>query len=157
MEETMLQTLVEQISLDYFNKEFKHKATFNRRLRTTGGRYHLNTHHLDFNPLVFKTFDQAVLEGIIKHELCHYHLHIEGKGYRHGDRDFRELMNQVRGLRFTPSLENEAEYLARWEYECTGCQSKIYRKRRFNVKKYICNSCKNKFILKGRKHLKNKG
>ena len=26
------------------------------------------------------------LIGIIKHELCHYHLHLEGKGYQHRDR-----------------------------------------------------------------------
>ncbi len=155
MKEIALQVLVEQISLKYFNKHFEHQATFNRRLRTTGGRYHLNTHNLDFNPKVFESFDEEVLEGIIKHELCHYHLHIEGRGYRHGDRDFKELMDQVGALRFTPSLEVEEEYLLRWEYECSGCQNKFYRKRRFNLKKFVCHSCKNKFILNGRKRLKN--
>ena len=36
-----------------FQKPFLHQATFNRRLKTTGGRYHLASHHLDFNPTVF--------------------------------------------------------------------------------------------------------
>lgn len=45
-----LQELVEKISLEFFDKPFQHKAVFNARLKTTGGRYHLNDHHLDFNP-----------------------------------------------------------------------------------------------------------
>ena len=157
MEEFELQELVERMSMKYFKKPFEHQATFNTRLRTTGGRYHLNTHNLDFNPKVFKSFSEAVVEGIIKHELCHYHLHIYGKGYRHGDRDFKELMDQVGGLRFTPSLEMEHDDILRWEYECSGCENKIYRKRRFNLNKYVCHSCKKKFILKGRKRLKRVG
>lgn len=42
-----LQTYVEDISLTYFGKPFRHRATFNNRLRTTGGRYHIQTHDLD--------------------------------------------------------------------------------------------------------------
>ena len=37
------------------------------------------------------------LIGIIKHELCHYHLHLEGKGYQHRDKDFKELLKKVGG------------------------------------------------------------
>ena len=40
-----LQTLVEETSLEYFRQPFNHQATFNNRLRTTGGRYHLGTHN----------------------------------------------------------------------------------------------------------------
>lgn len=153
MKEITLQALVERLSIEYFNKPFKHQAVFNTRLRTTGGRYHLKTHNLDFNPKIFEAFNETVIEGIIKHELCHYHLHIEGKGYRHVDADFRSLMEKVEGLRFTPSLETQQNFVERWEYKCSGCESRIYRKRRFNVNNYICHSCKNKFILKGRKRL----
>ncbi|MDT4035241.1 SprT family protein, partial [Staphylococcus hominis] len=39
MNNKMLQKLVETTSLDHFNQPFKHKAYFNSRLRTTGGRY----------------------------------------------------------------------------------------------------------------------
>ena len=75
-----LQNLVEDLSLRYFNKPFKHKAVFNNRLRTTGGRYHLGTHNLDFNPKILEIFGIDIFIGIIKHELCHYHLHLENKG-----------------------------------------------------------------------------
>lgn len=39
-----LQSLVEDISLEFFEQSFNHTASFNRRLRTTGGRYLLQTH-----------------------------------------------------------------------------------------------------------------
>ena len=38
-----LQLLTEKLSLHFFRKAFKHKAIFNPRLRTTGGRYLLSS------------------------------------------------------------------------------------------------------------------
>lgn len=148
MKQKELQKWVEDISLSAFNKPFLHKATFNNRLRTTGGRYHLDTHNLDFNPKILMAFGNDQFSGIIKHELCHYHLHLSGRGYRHADADFKQLLHKVGGLRYTPSLEVKQETVLRWEYQCLGCETTIYRKRRFNPKKYICANCKNHFKLK---------
>lgn len=153
MEEVELQQFVERLSLQYFKKPFKHQAIYNNRLRTTGGRYHLSTHHLDFNPKILAAFGLEVFEGVIKHELCHYHLHLEGKGYRHGDADFKKLLKEVNGLRFTPSIEATLKSVLRWEYQCLRCQTKIYRKRRFNAKKYVCAQCQGRFHLEGRKEI----
>ncbi len=153
MEQIELQRLVEKISLEYFNKPFSHQAIFNNRLRTTGGRYHLDTHHLDFNLKVLEAYGTETFEGIIKHELCHYHLHLEGKGYRHGDQDFKKLLKKVSALRYTPSLEIKQGKARRWEYQCKGCQTLIYRKRRFNVKRYVCAECHGAFHLKDRVEL----
>ena len=60
--------LVQQISLEFFKRPFLHRALFNKRLKTTGGRYHLNDHHIDINPLLLNV-DKAILYGVIKHEL----------------------------------------------------------------------------------------
>lgn len=104
MTDQALQTLVEKISIVFFQKPFLHQATFNRRLKTTGGRYHLASHHLDFNPTVFLKYGQEELEKVIKHELCHYHLHLAGKGYQHKDKDFKELLAKTGGARYAPPL-----------------------------------------------------
>lgn len=154
MKQVELQELVENISRQYFSRPFLHEAIFNNRLRTTGGRYHLQTHHLDFNPRILEMFGLEIFEGIIKHELCHYHLHIEGKGYRHADADFKMLLQQVQGLRYTPSLEMKQETFLRWIYYCQGCQMKILRKRRFNEQKFICTQCSSHFKLAGREEVK---
>ncbi|MGX4686702.1 SprT family protein [Vagococcus sp. JNUCC 83] len=139
-----LQKLVEKISLDYFNKPFNHQASFNKRLKTTGGRYHLSTHQLDFNPAILESYDERILIGIIKHELCHYHLHLENKGYQHKDKDFKELLKQVNGLRFTPPLR---EKLQRKSYmiECCQCHQQFQRKKRLNLVNYRC-QCGGKLV-----------
>ena len=90
-----LQQLVERISIQSFQKPFQHKAYFNPRLRTTGGRYMLGSHDIDINRRYLDEHGMEELIGIIKHELCHYHLHIEGKGYKHGDHDFKCLLEML--------------------------------------------------------------
>lgn len=147
MNQESLQQLVEDISLTYFNKPFKHKAYFNTRLRTTGGRYHLRSHDLDFNPLMLEKFGEQTLIGIIKHELCHYHLHLEGKGSQHKDPEFKNLLKKVGGLRFVPSTKEPKKAVLLWEYKCRNCGSVARRQRRFNTEKYVCARCKGKFEL----------
>jgi SprT-like protein len=149
MNEQELQLLVEHISNTVFQKPFRHRATFNRRLRTTGGRYHLNSHDLDFNPLVLEMHGLEELEKVVKHELCHYHLHLEGRGYRHIDSEFRSLLKESGGSRFVKDLR-QAGTLAppKWLYSCSACGQMYPRKRRIDLKKYICGKCKGKLRLK---------
>jgi len=67
-----LQQLVTIISNTVFNKPFMHEAYFNSRLKTTGGRYMLQTHHIQINPKSLELYGIEELEGIIRHELVHY-------------------------------------------------------------------------------------
>lgn len=143
-----LQELVEHVSLTYFDAPFKHRATFNTRLRTTGGRYHLESHHLDFNPKVLEIFGLEEFLGVVKHELCHYHLHLENKGFQHRDADFKNLLQQVGGSRYVKSLSKPKKKYVYWIYECRECMQKYYRKRRMNTQKYCCGVCKGKLELK---------
>ena len=53
MTDDELKKLIESVSFDAFGKPFIHIARFNRRLRTTGGRYMLSDHSIEINPLVF--------------------------------------------------------------------------------------------------------
>lgn len=64
-----LQQLTEQWSLQYFWRPFTHEIFFNRRLRTTGGRYHLGDHHIDINPLMLTEYNLTTLKGVVLHEL----------------------------------------------------------------------------------------
>ncbi|KXT82150.1 putative metallopeptidase (Zinc) SprT family [Streptococcus oralis] len=91
---------VKQVSLEDFGRPFSHNAQWNSRLRTTGGRFFPKDGHLDFNPKVYNELGLEVFRKIVRHELCHYHLYFQGKGYQHKDRDFKELLRAVDGLRF---------------------------------------------------------
>ncbi len=138
-----LTRLIEKTSLEYFGKPFLHKARFNKRLRTTGGRYMLADHSIEINPLVVEIYGMEELVGVIKHELCHYHLHIEGKGYRHRDADFKKLLHQTASPRFCRPLAQKNQSLRAIRlYKCTSCGVEYKRKRRMDIQKYRCGICK---------------
>lgn len=139
MNEHELQQLTEEISRTSFHREFTHKITYNRRLRSSGGRYLLQTGNIEMNPLVEQELGLEALIGVIKHELCHYHLHQTGGGYRHRDADFKRLLHQVGGSRFVERMK-EPNFI----YECTACHHRYPRMRKMNTNRYVCGKCRGK-------------
>ena len=132
---------VKEVSRQDFGIEFQHTASWNSRLQTTGGRFFPEDGHLDFNPKFCKKGDAGTFRKIVRHELCHYHLYYAGKGYRHGDKDFKDLLLQVNGVRYAPSIQNNTFY---HYYQCESCGKVYQRKRRMNTKKYACGNCHGK-------------
>ena len=149
MNDSELQLLVEKISIESFGKRFKHKASFNSRLRTAGGRYLLNTHHIEINKKYLEQLGEKELIGIIKHELCHYHLHLEGKGHQHRDMDFKLLLKKVGAPRFCNQLpEAKVKHAVKkiLFYQCTNCRLSYQRKRKIDTGRYVCGKCKGKLV-----------
>lgn len=142
MQDTELQALIEEVSIKVFKKPFRHEGIHNNRLRTTGGRYMLRDHSIQINPLVFKLHGMEELIGVIKHELCHYHLHLEGKGYQHRDQDFKKLLKETKSPRYClPLAEGNNKATVIHKYQCQSCHLVYQRKRRMNVAKYRCGKC----------------
>jgi len=144
MEDHEVQQLVEHLSLKYFERPFLHKAYFNSRLRTTGGRYLLHNHNIELNRKSYETFGFEELKGIILHELCHYHLHLQGKGYKHRDADFRALLKKVGAPRFCSKIEEKTKKRTVHLYQCIECGQEYPRKKRMDVTKYRCGKCRGK-------------
>ena len=142
MNEHELQQLTQEISRTSFHREFTHKITYNKRLRSSGGRYLLKTGNIEINPLVEQELGLEALVGVIKHELCHYHLHQTGGGYRHRDADFKRLLHQVGGSRFVERMK-EPNFI----YECVDCHHHYPRMRKMNTHRYVCGKCRGKLIL----------
>ena len=142
MNEHELQQLTQEISRTSFHREFTHKITYNKRLRSSGGRYLLKTGNIEINPLVEQELGLEALVGVIKHELCHYHLHQTGGGYRHRDADFKRLLHQVGGSRFVERMK-EPNFI----YECVDCHHRYPRMRKMNTHRYVCGKCRGKLIL----------
>ncbi|WP_262316064.1 SprT family protein [Lacticaseibacillus parakribbianus] len=139
MTEQELQALVENISQTWFHRPFVNRATFNRRLKTTGGRFMLASSDLEFNPALFAAADRTVQVGIIKHELCHYHLYRLHRGFRHQDADFKALLAAVAGLRYAPRLTPPSP--PRYVYACTACGLRYPRQRRIDLRRLRCGRC----------------
>ena len=151
MNNETLQAWVEKVSLRYFGLPFRHQATFNGRLTSTGGRYFTKTHNIEISPYQLETFGTEETEKIIKHELCHYHLHILKRGYRHRDADFKQLLAKVGGTRFCQSLPGRLEkrQAAPYKYKlvCRACGTEYLRKRKVDPHKYACGKCRGKLLL----------
>ena len=142
-----LQRWIEQISIRDFGKPFRHQARWNARLSTTGGRYLLRSHHIEINPKQLEENGAEEVEKIIKHELCHYHLHLEGKGYQHRDADFKQLLAQVGGSRFCKGmdgLKRKRTEPYRYRLICQACGQLYMRKRKVDIRKYSCGICRGK-------------
>lgn len=149
-----LTKMIVEISRDIFGKPFRHQGVFNKRLRTTGGRYLLRSHNIEINPASYEKFGGNELIGIIKHELCHYHLHLEGKGYKHRDKDFRELLQETGSPRFCSLLVEKRRKTAGFHlYECISCKTEFPRKIRMDTAKYRCGRCSGKLRVKREKSL----
>lgn len=143
MNDEQLQKWVERISLRDFGRPFRHRARFNHRLRTTGGRYFMHTHDIEISARHYAAFGAEEAEKIIKHELCHYHLHLQNKGFRHRDRDFKELLRQVGGSRYCRSLpgDRRREEPYRYKLVCLACRAEYPRKRKADPRRYRCGRC----------------
>lgn len=140
-----LTNYVKQISKDDFGKEFKHTAIWNKRLKTTGGRFFPKDGHLDFNPRIYEESGLDIFKKIVRHELCHYHLYFEKKGYRHRDADFKQLLKHVDGLRYAPVLLEKDGHSHHY-YSCLSCGQFYQRKRRINTHKFSCGKCHGKLV-----------
>ncbi|MCL6602566.1 MAG: SprT family protein [Paenibacillus sp.] len=149
MDNDSLQRWVEEISWRSFNQPFRHQAAFNKRLRSTGGRYFTKSHHIEISWMHYETFGQDETERIIKHELCHYHLHLQRRGFRHRDPEFKALLQKVGGSRYCSTLTiNRAKEPFRYKLLCSKCGMEYLRKRKVDPKKYVCGRCQGKLLLK---------
>ncbi|HDD3747353.1 TPA: SprT family protein [Staphylococcus aureus] len=60
MNNDKLQRMVENLSEEKFGRTFRHCAYFNKRLRTTGGRYLLKSHDIEINPIGAPRFCNSI-------------------------------------------------------------------------------------------------
>ncbi|CAM3007820.1 SprT-like protein [Streptococcus acidominimus] len=134
---------VQMVSREDFGQPFRHAAVWNRRLRSTGGRFFPHDGHLDFNHKHLEVFGEALFRQIVRHELCHYHLYFQGKGYRHCDKEFKTLLKQVDGIRYAPKLYEDSY---NYTYSCQKCGQVYLRKRRVNLNHYRCGKCQGYLI-----------
>jgi len=139
--------LVQELSIKEFGWPFEHKAIYNKRLRTTGGRYLLATHMIEINPKVEQIYGTEELIGVIKHELCHYHLHRQGKGYKHQDQDFKTLLKKTNAPRYCRPLEMSEQKKPLYIFQCSDCLKSYSRKIKMNTERYRCGVCGGEIVL----------
>lgn len=146
LNEKDLYQLVKDLSNEFFHKPFADHVQFNNRLRTTGGRYLPAKRKIELNPKYVIEMEWDEFIGIIKHELCHYHLHIEGRGFKHGDESFKKLLKETGSPRHCnplPSSEKTYKYV----YVCLECGHVYKRAKKIDVKRYRCGKCRGRLKM----------
>ncbi|MCY0877100.1 MAG: SprT family protein [Firmicutes bacterium] len=134
-----LTALARTLSRHAFGRAFDHACRYNTRLRAVAGRYLLATHDIEISVTHVKRYGFDELKGTLLHELCHYHLHLLGRGYRHRDQDFKQLLKAVGGSRYAKP-GTQAVY--RYVYCCTSCARRYERRRKIDTKRYVCGHCR---------------
>ncbi|MBP1937422.1 SprT-like protein [Paenibacillus sediminis] len=110
----------------------------------------MKTHNIEINPHQLNAYGEAEVEKIIKHELCHYHLHLAKKGYQHRDPDFKALLKQVGGSRYCKSLPDQGKKRVlpyRYKLVCQTCKTVYMRKRKVDPRRYRCGKCRGELKL----------
>ncbi|WP_350344772.1 SprT family protein [Proteinivorax tanatarense] len=123
--------------LPYISTNFEHNCTNNNRLRTTAGRFLIPSCNIEVNPKYYARYGQQSLHDVIKHELVHYHLYRLNLGFKHKDKDFKQLCKIVDAPRFCHQMQSP-----KYRYKCSKCNTEFLRMRKVNVKKYRCGKCK---------------
>ncbi|EKU47123.1 hypothetical protein C273_07782 [Staphylococcus massiliensis S46] len=111
----------------------------------------LKSHNIEINPKQYQVYKEQAVKEIVLHELCHYHLHLEGKGYQHRDQDFKQLCKKVGAKRHCKPTE-EYEDRVNYIYQCLNCKRTFKRIRKVNTRKMRCGRCKGKLIIKEHVH-----
>jgi SprT-like protein len=158
MNDQQLQAWVEAVSLQFFTRAFRHQARFNARLSACGGRYLPRCGSIEISYKHWQAYGEEEVLGIIKHELCHYHLHQQKRPYKHRDHAFKQLLAHVGGARYCQMLPERSqlgegggvrrkEEPYRYRIVCQNCKKESYRKRSFQVVRYRCAFCHGKLSL----------
>ncbi len=96
---------VKTVSIEDFGWKFKHQALWNKRLRTTGGRFFPRMAMIlipnSMRNMALKPFENC------PYELCHYHLIFQGKGYSILI-EISSLLAKVDGLRYAPKMQKRS-------------------------------------------------
>lgn len=141
MDDEELSERVRQIARETFGREFRGRASFNGRFRTRGGDVDVRRARIRVSRLFAERGGPEVIDGIIKHELCHLFLFEDGLPYSHRAREFRRLLEQAGAPRHLPRTiadQRVARYM-RYYYRCPACGARFAATRRARLK---CPACR---------------
>ncbi|GLP95576.1 SprT family zinc-dependent metalloprotease [Paraferrimonas sedimenticola] len=118
---------------------------FSQRGKAAGSAY-LTSNRLRFHPVLYKDNQQAFLQEVVPHEVCHLVCHqVYGKVRPHGP-EWRALMAQVFGLnpKATHSFDVSKVIGKTFEYQCTCGPVSLTLRRHNKVLsgvRYQCRRC----------------
>ncbi|GGK25153.1 protein SprT [Caldalkalibacillus thermarum] len=140
-----LKRLANKLSLHFWGKPCQIPVTWNGRLTKTMGRFLYTEQNGQRTPLKIEIskyaahwIDREIFVAVLLHELCHYHLFIEGRPYH----DHHPVFEQE--LRRVGAISTQRVQLPQKAYKlyCQRCGGYLGLRRRINVGHYRSICCR---------------
>ena len=157
-----LEKYAEKFLKDNYNMKLLVPLKINSRLRTTCGRFVYTQYvnkpstpkSVEINKYFLENNEPAVVLDVLRHELVHYALFMQGKPHRDGHPVFENELKRL-GIVSQDTIDkyNIKTRPAKIRiYECVDCGHKYKRQRALahGGKYHRCGYCKGKLIDKGR-------
>ncbi len=146
-----LELLANQLSLQHWKKTCDIPVVWNGRLRAAMGRFAYTTKGKQRIPLKIELSKYAAQHlnkdtfiSVLLHELCHYHLFIEGKPFHDHHPQFEMELVRVGAIStHTVQVPQKA-----YELFCSHCQKPLGKRKRINTKNYLSACCQREIIKK---------
>lgn len=144
-----LYQLANSLSLQFWQKPLTIKVVWNTRLRSSAGRYiysKAGPQRIEVSYQEYIDYGLAEVVNILKHELCHFHLHQQNKAFQDGSVVFKQECQRV-GAQLT-AKPRAVKYV---QIFCSSCGQLLgYRQR---IRKNLISSCCGSSLMRGKEVL----
>lgn len=151
MDPQKLKRLANKLSLHFWGKPCQIPVAWNGRLRRTMGRFLFTEQSGKRTPLKIELskyaaqwIDRDIFVAVLLHELCHYHLFIQGQPYQDHHPVFEQELKRV------GAISTQRVQLPQKAYKlyCQGCERYLGIRRRLNTSRYRSQCCQKAIVKK---------
>jgi SprT-like protein len=147
----ILQKLADKLSLHYWQRKCEVPVTWNGRLTRSMGRFLYSTkgkgrtpQGIELSKYAAQFINRDIFISVLLHELCHYHLFIQGKPFDDHHPVFEKELERV-GAISTNTVQIPQKS---FQLYCSKCNKSIGIRKRLNTALYRSGCCKGKILKK---------
>lgn len=140
-----LQALANKLSLHFWNESISVPVVWNGRLTRSMGRFvyrvqgkHREPVKIEMSKYAAQFINREIFIAVLLHEMCHYHLFVQGKSFLDHHPVFEQELRRV-GAISTNTVRLPSKI---YKLVCKKCQRELGHMKRFNPDRYISPCCK---------------
>lgn len=148
---TLLLNLANTLSQRFWQKDCSIPVAWNGRLRTAMGRFLYSPQgkknlplRIEMSKHAAQFLTQDLFSAVLLHELCHYHLFIQGQPCNDHHPVFEKELRRV-GAISTNTVQIPQKG---FQLSCSQCRKSIGTRTRINTARYLSACCKAKIVKK---------
>ncbi|GAA0357958.1 SprT-like domain-containing protein [Bacillus horti] len=146
-----LEDLSQKLSLHFWGKRCDIPVLWNGRLTKSMGRFMFSSRgrtrtalRIELSKHAVRFIPPEIFIAVLLHELCHYHLFIQGQPFEDGHPVFEEELRRV------GAISTNVVQLPQKGFElyCSKCHERLGSRKRMNTKHYLSACCKAQILKK---------